>query len=232
MGPGWRPSVGRTICSTGDSRKAAGVQFGESGEKMNQSEQTKKTPKLLRKIVIGVTVFFVIAVTFLETGSRYYKCPSTGCDCSDILVCDPNHYPVNQEKVQTIQGLIELKRQGIEPSRKDLDQIINLVEFEEIYGLNGVLCGSDMVFVRDNLSAEGKYYVVRHELEHLFLRNGINIECSDKEQCAMLNAAKVYPVGFVETILSSVYLSAKESPTVWCFLFGSWRIFRTHILTW
>ena len=192
----------------------------------------KKTSKLLRKFFITITVLFVIVVTFLEIGSWYYKCPSTDCDCSGTLVCDPNHYPVNQEKVQTIQGLVELKRQGTEPSREDLNQIINPVNFEEIYGLNGVLCGNDMVYVRDNLSAEGKYYVARHELEHLFLRNGINTECSDKEQCAMLNAAKIYPVGFVETILSSLYLSAKESPTIWCFLFGSWRIFRMHILTW
>ena len=197
---------------------------------MSLPEQ-KKTPKLL-KFFIGVTVFFVIALAFLEIGSRYYKCPSTDCDCSGTLVCDPNYYPVNQEKIQIIHGLVELKRQGIEPTREDLDQIINLVTFEEIYGLNGILCGSDMVFVRDNLSAEGKYYVARHELEHLFLCNGINTDCNDNEQCAMLNAAKVYPIGFVETILSSVYLSAKESPTVWCFLFGSWRILRTDILGW
>ena len=177
-------------------------------------------------------MLFVIAVTFLEIGSRYYKCPSTGCDCSDTLVCDPNHYLVNQEKIQTIQGIVELKRQGTEPSRKDLNQIINLVAFDEIYGLNGILCGNDMIFVRDNLSTEGKYYVARHELEHLFLRNGINTECNDNEQCATINAAKIYPLGFVETILSSLYVSASESPTVWCFLFGSWRIFRTYILTW
>ena len=192
----------------------------------------KKTPRRLRKIFIAATVSFVVAVSFLEIGSRYYECPSTDCDCSGTLVCDPKHYPINQEKVQTIQGLVELKRQDTEPAREDLDQIINLVEFEEIYGMNGVLCGSGMVFVRDNLGSEGRYYVARHELEHLFLRNGINTDCNDKEQCAMLNAAKVYPVGFVKTILSSVYLSAKESPTIWCFLFGSWRIFRAHILAW
>jgi hypothetical protein len=123
----------------------------------------KKISRLFRKFFIAGTVLVVVAVAFLEIGSRSYECPSTGRDCSDILVCDPNYYPVNQEKIQSIHGLAELKRQGTEPSREDLDQIINLVEFEEIYGLNGVLCGNDMVFVRDNLGAEGKYYVARHE---------------------------------------------------------------------
>ena len=93
----------------------------------------KKTSKLLRKFFVTITVLFVIVVTFLEIGSRYYKCPSTDCDCSGTLVCDPNHYPVNQEKVQTIQGLVELKRQGTEPSREDLNQIINPVNFEALF---------------------------------------------------------------------------------------------------
>ncbi len=192
----------------------------------------KRTSKLLRTFLVCTTILLVVSIFFLETGSRYYECPYMGQNCSDILVCDPNYYPVRQEKIQMIQALIESKGQGTEPSREDLDKIINQVKYEDMMGLNGILCGSGMVFVRGNLRDEGKYFVARHELEHLFIRKGVNTECLDEEQCAMLNAARIYPIGFIETVLSSIYLSAKESPTVWCFLFGSWTIFREDILAW
>ena len=192
----------------------------------------KRTTKLLRKFLIGTTVFIIVVVAFLDTGSRYYKCPVTDQQPRNVLVCNLNYYSVNQNKIQTIQTIIELKQQGIEPSREDLDQAINSVKYEDMPGLNGIVCGSDMIFVRDNLSDEGKYFVARHELEHVFIRNGMNKECNKEEYCATMSAAKIYPVGSIETILSSLYISVQESPTVWCFLFGSWNIFRAYILAW
>ena len=190
----------------------------------------KRISRLLRKFLAGGAILFVVSIIFLEAGSRYYKCPPTDQNPSSDKVCNPSHYPVNQIKVHTLQVLIEAKRQGAEPSREDLDQIINLVKYEDMPGLNGAFCGNGMVFVRNDLGDEGKYYVARHELEHLLVENGVTNECYDEEQCAMLNAAKIYPVGFVQTILSSLYISAKESPTVWCYLFGSWFIFRAYLL--
>ncbi|GEM_PF-1615260 len=192
----------------------------------------KRTSKLLRNFFISIIVFIVAIIVFLEIGSKYYKCPISDQPPQNIFVCDSNYYSVNQRKLQTIQRLIELKQQGIEPSREDLDQVINVVKYEDMPGLNGVLCGDGMIFVRDSLSNEGKYFVARHELEHAFIHNGVDTECENDEYCATMSAVKVYPIGFVETVLSSLYLAAKESPTIWCFLFGSWRIFRTYIFPW
>ena len=192
----------------------------------------KRIPKLLKIFFMGTTLFTIVAIAFLETGSRYYKCPATDQLSQNVLVCDLNHYSINQNKIQTIQRLIELKQQGIEPSREDLDQAINLVKYQDMYGLNGVSCGDGMIFVRDNLGGDGKYFVARHELEHVFRQNGIDNGCKEEEYCATISAVKVYPVGFVETIVSSLYTALRESPTIWCFLFGSWRIFRTYIFPW
>jgi hypothetical protein len=186
----------------------------------------------LGKFLVGATIFFVVSIIFLETGSKYYKCPDSGQSYSNVLACDPNHYPVDPEQMRRILVISEAQRQGIEPSREDLDQVINVVKYEDISGLNGIACGNGMLFVRDDLSNEAKDFVGRHELEHAFRRNGVNLECQKEEYCATMSAAKIYPVGFIETILSSLYLSASESPTVWCFLFGSWRIFRAYVLGW
>jgi len=182
------------------------------------------------KILVGAIMFFVVSIIFLETGSKYYECPDTGPHYRKLFACDSNHYSVDPEQMQMIQALSEAQRQSAEPSREDLDQVINFVKYEEMGGLNGVACGNGMLFVRDNLSSEGKYFVARHALEHAFRRNGVNLDCSKEEYCATMAAAKIYPVGFIETILSSLSLSASESPTVGCFLFGSWRIFRAFIL--
>jgi hypothetical protein len=192
----------------------------------------KRTSKLIRKFLVGATISLVVSIMFLEIGSQYYQCPDTGQNNADVLACHSSHYPVDPEQMQMIQALSEAQRQGTEASKKELDQIINLVKYEEMGGLNGVACGNGMLFVRDNLSEEAKYFVARHELEHAFRWKGVNLECSKEEYCATMIAAKIYPVGFIETILSSLYLSASESPTVWCFLFGSWRIFREYILGW
>lgn len=191
-----------------------------------------RTIKLLRNFFIGVTIFFVATIMFLEIGSNYYKCPITHQSTRSELLCNSTYYPVNPNKSQTIQRIIKLKQQGIEPSREDLDQAINLLKYEDMPGLNGIACWTGMIFIRDNLSNEGKYFVARHEMEHFFIRNGMDKQCSQEEFCATINAAEIYPAGFVETILSSLYIKSKESPTIWCFLFGSWKIFRTYIFAW
>jgi hypothetical protein len=189
-----------------------------------------KTTRILMKFLITAAMFTIAVIAFMEIGSKYYKCPAGGSP-RRRLVCDPI-YPVDQNKAQSLQAIMELKQQGIEPSRQDLDEAIYLAKYEEMGGMNGTVCPMDMIFVRDNLGGEGKYFVARHELEHVFIRNGMNQDCKKEEYCATMSAARSYPVGFIETILSSLSISAKESPTVWCFLFGSWSIFREYILGW
>lgn len=186
----------------------------------------------MKKILAGAAIFILIGILFLETGSKFYQCPGRAKNFNSILVCDPGHYPVDAEQMQTIQILGEAERQGNEPSREDLDRVINFVDYEEMPGLNGVACGNGMLFVRDNLSGEARYFVARHELEHAFRSNGGNPDCSKEEYCATMRAARIYPIGFIETIYSSLAIGARESPTIWCFLFGSWRVFRAYILGW
>ena len=184
----------------------------------------------LRKFLLGASLLAVAAIAFLEIGSRCYHCPVADQALADPSVCDPDVYPPDQEQLQRIQAAVEAKRAGAEPSRADLERMVERVDYHAIMGLNGVACGNGMVFVRMGLPGQAGYYVARHELEHIFLREGVSAACPEEETCAMWRAARVYPLGFVETILSSLYLSARESPDIGCFLFGSWRIFREHIL--
>jgi hypothetical protein len=185
--------------------------------------------RILLKFIIGTSIFIVAFAIFLEIGSRHYRCQITDQNPQAVLVCDPDHFPISQSKSQAIQNIIESKQQGIEPSRKDLDRAVNIEKYENMPGFNGVACGDGMIFIRHDLGDEAKYFVARHELEHIFIRHGMNSECDSEEYCATIIAAKVYPAGFVSTIISSLSLSAKESPTVWCFLFGSWKIFK-HLM--
>ncbi len=192
----------------------------------------RKTAKSLGSFFSWAAAFMLAVVVFLELGSRYYTCPSSGQTYPTSMICNRGIHPINQSKVGAVQGLILLRRMGFEPSRQDLDRAINLVKYADMEGLNGIDCGDGMIFVRDNLGVEGKYYVARHELEHELLNHGVDPWCSNPEYCATWRAAKVYPIGFLETILSSLYIASTAYPTVWCFLFGSWRIFRVFILGW
>jgi hypothetical protein len=186
----------------------------------------------MKKILAGGAIWLLLAILFLEMGSRFYQCPGRANNYNSVLVCDPGRYPVDPGQMQTVQSLSMAERQGTEPSREDLERVVNFVDYEDMPGLNGVACGNGMLFVRDNLGGEAKYFVARHELEHAFRRNGVNLDCSKEEYCATMSAARIYPAGFMETIFSSLAMSARESPTIWCFLFGSWRAFRAYVLVW
>ncbi len=172
----------------------------------------------------------LVLIHILEFGSRYYQCPWPDPGF-ETRVCNISDFPVDEYKIQLIQELVERERQGIKPSRSGLLKAAIFVNYEEIYGLNGIVCNG-MFFVRDNLPDEGKLFVARHELEHIFQDNGINHGCYEIqfESCATSEAAKEYPVGFIEAILSSLILAFQESPTIWCFLFGSWFVFTHSVL--
>ncbi len=190
----------------------------------------KRVFGLIKKLLVGATILLAAGTLFLEVGSRVYRCPGAGKYGPDMSVCNADEHAVNPQQLEMIQRLSEASRSGVEPSRESLDQVINLVDYEDMRGLNGVICGDGMIFVRGNLGRDARYFVARHELDHAFGIGGPGPACSPGEYCATMHAAAFYPLGFIETIVSSLYISATEAPTVWCWLFGSWAIFRTYIL--
>ena len=60
-------------------------------------------------------------------------------------MCNPDYFPISQNKTQVIQKIIDSKQQGIEPSREDLDRAINIEKYENMPNLNGVVCGDGMI---------------------------------------------------------------------------------------
>jgi hypothetical protein len=69
----------------------------------------------------------LLGILFLEWGSRLYRCPDTAKIYDSIPVCDPGHYPVDPGQMQIVQSLGESERQGNEPSREDLDRVVNAI---------------------------------------------------------------------------------------------------------
>ena len=187
-------------------------------------------PSSFGKFFLGCIAVVFFLILFLELGSRYYQCLSLD-QSTETRACNLSNYPVDENKIQIIRELVERELQGNKPTRDDLIKAVIFVDYKEIYGLNGAACNG-MVFVRDNLPDEGKLFVARHELEHIFQDYGINHGCNegDYERCATREAAKEYPIGFIETIVSSLILSFQESSTIWCSLFGSWYIFTHFVL--
>jgi hypothetical protein len=187
----------------------------------------KKARRLFVLLAGGILLLLILFILFLEIGSRYYKCPYVE-QCPSILVCDPVYYPIDESKSRLMQEIVESKRWGLDPSTEDLERVITVVPDADMPGVNGVACGG--IFVREGLGREGRRIVARHELQHIFQQNGLDENCGKWEFCATFVAAMAYPQGFVETVISSLAISLKESPTFWCFLFGSWEIFKAYLL--
>jgi hypothetical protein len=188
----------------------------------------KKVRRLAVFLAGGMVLLLILFIVFLEIGSRVYQCPYTA-QCPIILVCDPSFYLIDEEKGRLMQDLIESRGLDIDPSTEDLERVMTVAPEKDMAGVNGVACGGG-IFVRESLGREGRRFVARHELEHIFQQNGFGGNCSKWEFCATLVAAMAYPQGFVETVISSLVISLKESPTFWCFLFGSWEIFKAYLL--
>ncbi len=174
--------------------------------------------------VFSCAVFFA----YLENGSNNYFCEAGSRDIQ-IKVCNTNYYPVNGKKVKILNELIEQKAAGINPDRTELMSAVIFAPYEDMPGLNGVFCNNNII-VRSDLGEEGKSFVARHELDHVFQWAYVGNDCTRSEFCATMNAAMEYPSGFIETIISSLIVSYKETPDKQCFLFTSWKIFRVYIL--
>jgi len=184
-----------------------------------------------RMIVYSIALFiflFAIFIFYLEEGSKTYVCEVEKRSCY-LKVCDTQYYPIDQNKIKKINELIELKNADIEPSRIQLMEAITIAPYSDMEGVNGVFCNNS-IFVRDNLSYEGQLFVARHELSHAFQSALLGESCTNNESCATINSAISYPMGFIETVISSLVISFNDSTDKQCFLFGSWKIFRYYIL--
>ena len=181
------------------------------------------------RIALILMITLVGGILFLELGSRLYY--EDGVDLFTLppaAVCDPTQYPPDPARLAALEDLLEVSRQGRRVTREELEDVLVPAPQEDMPSMNGVFCGG-MVIVSQRLSPSARYYVARHELEHYFQIQGLKADCQDWELCATWGAAREYPWGFITTISSSLWESAR-STSIWNFLFGSWEIFKVYLL--
>jgi hypothetical protein len=170
----------------------------------------------------------VVFISYVDYGSVHYDCSADRIAVCHI-VCDPDYRLADPKKTAALEALIERKARGDEPTREELMNAAVVVPYADITGLNGVYC-NDNIFVRDNLGDEGKAFVARHEFAHALGDSNVRETCSYGESCATMNAALAYPMGFVETVASSLWFSFEAHKDKQCFFFDSWGIFKVYIL--
>ncbi|MBS3751083.1 MAG: hypothetical protein KGY39_06210 [Anaerolineales bacterium] len=189
----------------------------------------KKKRKLLGKVFLGVLLLLVAFVLFLEIGSRRYMKKHVPQRSFDFVVCDQSKYPVDEDKIQVLKGLVGARREGQAITQEDLNRAMIVVREEDMTHINGVYCNG-LIYVSEALPEKAMYYVARHELEHVFQHRGVARECDNDEFCANWIAGSEYPLGLLQTIFSSLIRAYHLYPSVWVFLYGSWRIFRYYFL--
>ena len=188
-----------------------------------------KKPTLTRLILL-MFVLFVGFILFLELGSRlYYEGDLETISIPPAAVCDPVVYPPDPEKLAALESLLEVRRQGSRITPEQLEGVLVAAPQDDLPYRNGVFCNG-MVYISQRLSPAARRYVARHELEHYFQFQGLDEDCQDWELCATWGAAREYPWGFLITISSSLLESLRSSPSLWDFLFGSWKIFKIYLL--
>lgn len=178
---------------------------------------------------MGALILLFTFILFLEVGSRLYARERKPRSAFDPVVCDPTSYPVDQDKIRELNALVEAKRGGQDITRGDLIRAMILVREEDMTRINGIYCNG-LIYVSAGLPERAMYYVARHELEHVFQHKGVTRECENDEFCANWIAGSEYPLGLLQTVFSSLIKAYRLYPSVWAFLFGSWRIFRFYFL--
>ncbi len=189
----------------------------------------KKTLKLFIYILLGITLVLGGLILALETSSQRLLSNQEPPRAQAYLACDPTLNPPDQDKITFLTALGEKYREGISITRDDLDQALILVPAGDMVGLNGVYCNG-MIFISDRLKQGARYYVARHELEHVFQAQGLSGDCGDQESCAHWTAAREYPLGLIQTVVSSLVGAYRLSPSLWTFLVNNWVMFKCYFL--
>jgi hypothetical protein len=160
-------------------------------------------------LVLLLALSFIL---YLELGSRLYFGRQTIEDpgpAAPAPVCDLEHYPPDPRKGAVLEELIQIRSRGDGITPLDLDRAITLSQ---------------------RLEGPARYYVARHELEHVFQQAGLDPQCRDRELCATWKAAAEYPLGLVAAIGSSLREAYRSYPSMQEFLFGSWLVFKYYLL--
>jgi hypothetical protein len=178
---------------------------------------------------IMLAIILVTLVVFLELGSNWYIQSHPTSEAPPILVCHLDYYPVDQKKTESLAELLDKYKKGEKISTRELDQVALLASQGDMPGLNGIVCNG-MIIVSDRLVGSARIYVIRHELEHIFQMEGLETDCQDDELCATWAAARVYPVGFIAAVISSLIEAYQETSSIWEFLFSSWYLFKIYLL--
>lgn len=188
--------------------------------------------KLFRNCVMVILILILLLLIFiltLEIGIRNYPPPAEPPKERVFIACDSNLYPPDPAKLTLLEKLVEKRRQNIIPSKEELENAMYLVPNRDMIGINGVYC-NEMIFVSERLPTVARYYVARHELEHLFQAAGVAGDYQDHELSANWVAASEYPLGLFQTVVSSLVGSYQLSPSFWVFLLNGWHLFKFYFL--
>ena len=179
--------------------------------------------------MILTTLLGAAFLVFLELGSRWYISTTPSQELPPSLICDQNYYPIQEEKIQLLEEIVQKHLQGEPITAQELEGVALLAPQEDMPALNGIFC-SGMIIVSSRLEGPARTYVIRHELEHVYQDRGLRPGCSDPEFCATWAAAWEYPRGFLAAIRSSGQEAYRLSPSTLEFLFSSWHIFKVYFL--
>src|SRR3989338_8631434 len=140
-------------------------------------------------------------IVVLEFLSAFHKCEMPE---GIVNLCDNQDSSVDSNANEKLLDELREKRDtGKKISKNEyrhmFEKLIIEVEPETTKGLNGQACGY-FGLVKNNLPAQSKLFVKRHELEHL-LQTG---QEGNPEFSANIAAAKEYPLGLMQTVVLSL----------------------------
>ena len=191
----------------------------------------EKVLKLFFKILLGITLVLGVLILALEISTRRLNPSQEPPRPPKFLACDTTRYPPDQEKIAFLAVLVEKQLQGLPITQEDLDRSMYLVPNHDMVGINGLFCNG-MIIISERLPIGARYYVARHELEHLFQSAGVAADYQDMEFSAHWVATREFPLGLIHTVISSLVGAYQLSPSTWAFLVNIWVMFKFYFLGW
>ena len=183
---------------------------------------------------LGQLALVIVAiVAAMEIGSRVYACPARGRN-GWPAACYQKHTQPQREMVWKVEDLKAQRIAGrVLPEAEYLALVAPVVydvDSSLMEGDNALYCRG-LVWVRSDMPANARAFVVRHELEHV-LQYLLDKHELNRELSANLAAARENPAGMIEALVFSVRTRANEAPSVPCFVFGFWNSFKRYVLPW